>query len=215
VGFYSAIFRKLVGTTGKVIAFEASRANYEQVVRVPALNGWENVEVRHAAIGPAHSQIEFIEFAGGSGGASGPVGLSPRFKSAEGIAAEIVECFGTDQLVLEASTPRPTFIKFDLEGAERFALHNGVEVFGKARPTMLLELHGREALDATVSFFDKYNYVGVRVDFLEQFANATEQQWLEALRAKTYRSGKALANSGELPHMLLLFPEEHPGVSSN
>src|SRR6476620_1601052 len=40
IGYYTAIFRKLVGQRGQVITFEASSANYRRVARLPDINHW-------------------------------------------------------------------------------------------------------------------------------------------------------------------------------
>ena len=59
---------------------------------------------------------------------------------------EKVRCCGVDELIAEMGVPEPDFIKFDLEMAEEFALHNGDRLFPKKRPVILLELHGKAVL---------------------------------------------------------------------
>ncbi|MBS0656731.1 MAG: FkbM family methyltransferase [Verrucomicrobia bacterium] len=211
VGFYAAIFRKCVGDTGRVLVIEASQANFRQVARLPELNRWTNVDVRHAAVGPDHSHIEFV---GGMGGASGPVGLSPRFATAADVTTEKVQCLGVDELVDEAGAPPPGFIKFDLEGAECSALHNGARVFEQHRPVLMLELHGEAAREAACRFLDRHRYAAVPVHLLDKLSQASPAQWLATLRAKALRSGRALAEWPELPHVMLVFPLEHPELGS-
>lgn len=211
VGFYAAIFRKCVGENGRVLVIEASEANYRQVSRLPELNAWKNVEVRRLAVGPDHSHIEFV---GGMGGASGPLGLSPRFATGAEGSTEKVECVGVDQLVDEMAAPPPNFLKFDLEGAECSALHNGPHTFERLRPVLMLELHGEAAREAACRFLDRYRYAAVPVHLLDKFAGVSPEQWLATLRAKALRSGRALAEWPELPHVMLVFPLEHPELSS-
>ncbi len=76
---------------------------------------------------------------------------------------EEVECCGVDELVYEKNIPAPDFIKFDLESAEEFALHNGDKIFRTKKPIILLELHGEKALKAAGLFLEKYNYHTVLV----------------------------------------------------
>jgi FkbM family methyltransferase len=196
VGYYAAVFRKIVGASGRVIVFEGSRANFERVVRLPVLNGWKNVEVHHRAVGPASTTIEFVS---NLGGASGPYHLSKQYDSAEeSLDIELVECSGVDELVEVQNIPAPDFIKFDLESAEEVALHNGPHVFGEKRPPVLLELHGRAALTAAGRFLDEYEYRAIDVHYIPDYA------------------GRAVSSSAEVerwdyvPHMLLCVP---PGVA--
>jgi FkbM family methyltransferase len=153
-GYYAAIFRKTVGDNGKVVAFEASRSNYERAKAVPALNGWTNLEVVHKAVGPDHSTIRF---AGNLEGSSGPVGLTKEFGDRL-LEVETVDCAGVDELAYELGLPEPDFIKFDLETAEEKALHNGERLFSTKRPVLLLELHGESVHPSVCRFLEKYDY---------------------------------------------------------
>lgn len=155
VGYYSAIFRKTVGDGGKVEVFEASSCNYERLKMLPKVNGWDNVSVHHLAVGPDHTEIEF---AGELGGSSGPAAMSKTFVGK--INTERVGCCGVDELIEERGVPVPDFIKFDLETAEEFALHNGQHLFSAKRPVLLLELHGRAVFPAVARFFESFGYQG-------------------------------------------------------
>jgi FkbM family methyltransferase len=163
VGYYAALFRRIVGDSGKIIAFEASRTNYNRLRRLPVLNNWDNLTIVHLAVGPDHTEIEF---AGEAGGASGPVGLSKKYDHST--TTERVACAGVDELCYERGLPLPDFIKFDLESAEEFALHNGRRVFTEKRPVVLLELHGEGVLSAVGQFLSIYNYVAWDVRQFDQ-----------------------------------------------
>lgn len=160
VGFYSAIFRKLVGSSGEVHTFEAAKPNYDRLRELPAINGWTNVHVHHMAVGPAHSMLEFVENLGGS---SGPYGLSKTYEEGARLEISRVACAGVDELVYERGIAAPDFVKFDLESAEEFALHNGERTFREKRPIILLELHGPAAKRAAGEFLERYDYEAVRV----------------------------------------------------
>ncbi len=155
IGYYTAILRRLVGDNGQVITFEASSKNYQRVARLPELNGWKNVIVLQRAIGPDHSVIEFVSnLAGGSG----PYGLTKTYSDKDVLEVEKVRCVGLDELVYEQQCPIPDFMKFDLETAEEFALHNGPRLFSEKRPLLQLELHGEKAPAATGQFLERYDY---------------------------------------------------------
>jgi FkbM family methyltransferase len=194
-GYYAAIFRQLVGPSGKVEVFEASGANYEVVSSLPRLNGWDNVRVHQMAVGPDHSRIQFTRNLGGS---SGPFGLSKTYDENQQIELEDVTCCGVDELIDERGVPAPDIIKFDLESAEVFALHNGHGLFTGKRPLILLELHGREALEAAGDFLEKYDYHAYSV-------------WQLDLPERIHFLDKhSLTGLNYVPHMLICFPSGQP-----
>lgn len=188
IGYYTAVFRKCLGTTGAVYTFEASSKNYNVVKHLSELNSWNNVHIVNCAVGPDHS---VIRFANNLGGSNGPVGLSKNY--AEALEIEEVICCGVDELVYEKGIPAPDLIKFDLETAEEFALHNGDKVFSIKRPVILLELHGEKALNATGLFLEKYNYKAVLV-------------WDLPDPKVIYRNSIDLIGIGYVPHMLMCTP---------
>jgi FkbM family methyltransferase len=155
VGYYAAAFRNVTGDQGFVEVFEASSKNYQPLKDLPKLNHWDNVRIHNLAIGPSHSKIEF---AGELGGSSGPANLSKTF--AKNVSREVVPCSGVDEAILERGIRVPRFIKFDLETAEEFALHNGHVMFTQHRPVILLELHGEKVLSPVAEFFSQYDYLG-------------------------------------------------------
>jgi FkbM family methyltransferase len=176
VGYYAALFRHIVGDSGFIVAFEASSSNYNNLRQLPALNHWSNLQVLHVAVGPDHSEITF---AGEVGGASGPIGLSKEYDQPQ--IGERVICAGVDELCYELGVALPDFIKFDLESAEEFALHNGDRVFSEKRPVLLLEVHGEKLLPAVGSFLTKYRYLAWDVREFDQpqstpFTNAINLQ---------------------------------------
>jgi FkbM family methyltransferase len=178
-----------------VEVFEASGANYEVVSSLPRLNGWDNVRVHQLAVGPDHSKIQFTRNLGGS---SGPFGLSKTYDENQQIELEDVTCCGVDELIDERGVPAPDIIKFDLESAEVFALHNGHGLFTGKRPLILLELHGREALEAAGDFLEKYDYHAYSVWQLDQPERIL------------FRDRKSLTDFNSIPHMLICFPSGHP-----
>jgi FkbM family methyltransferase len=162
VGYYSAIFRRIVGDKGHVLTFEASSKNYEALRHLPSLNRWTNVEVVHSAVGKDHTTVKF---AGDFGGASGPLDTKPRTETGN---IELVRSAGLDELCYEQRNQAPDFLKLDLEGAEIYALHNGDRLFTTKRPVVLLEVHGPEALRSLGDFLPKYQYCVWDVRYFNQ-----------------------------------------------
>jgi FkbM family methyltransferase len=207
VGYYAAVFRRLVGDRGQVIVFEASSANYTHLQRLPTLNRWTNVTIHHAAVGAAHTQLEFVAHLGAK---SGPASFKRDLAGPGDPPVELVPCRGVDELVYELGVPAPAFIKFDLESAEEFALHNGPRTYREHRPVLLLELHGEAACRAAGRFLEDYRYVGTPVHELADLPSQGEQAWLASLRRHAVGSAAALQQLGYIPHMLLTLPAEHP-----
>lgn len=196
VGYYASVFRRIIGNKGKVILFEASRRNYERVKHLPDLNKWDNISVLNLAVGPEHTELEFVN---NLGGANGPYNLTKKYaQQGDQLEIEKVKCCGVDELVYEMGIEAPDFIKFDLETAEEFALHNGDRLFREKRPYMLLELHGQKAKDAAGLFFEKYNYSGVLMENMP----AAE---------KRIRSRDEFNKLG-IPHVVFCIPESN-GIS--
>lgn len=193
VGYYTAVFRKIIGDKGKVYTFEAARKNYNIVKVIPELNNWKNVSILNMAVGPDHSTIKFVNNLGGS---SGPYGLTKTYGAEENkLELEEVQCCGVDELVYEKNIDAPDFIKFDLETAEEFALHNGDRLFTTKRPIVLLELHGQKALEAAGRFLEKYNYSSMLV-------------WDMPNAQKEYHSLNELLALGFIPHMIYCQPKK-------
>ncbi|MBS1774645.1 MAG: FkbM family methyltransferase [Bacteroidetes bacterium] len=191
VGYYTACFRKLTGESGTVHTFEASKPNYERLKSMPENNRWNNVHIHYMAVGPEHSTLEFVD---NLGGASGPYNLDKQYnESREELVVSKVQCCGVDELCYEQKIGLPDFIKFDLESAEVYALHNGHRLFTEKRPYILLELHGESAKTAAGQFLDKYNYEAV---FIEGFKS----------KRHGVRSQKEFDAIPGVPHMIMCLP---------
>jgi FkbM family methyltransferase len=188
IGYYSAVFRKCIGESGEIYAFEASTTNYNVVKKLPSLNNWNNIHVLNLAVGPENSVIKFADNLGGS---NGPVGLSKQYKDVLEVIE--VECRGVDEIIELKKAKAPDFIKFDLESAEVFALHNGRKLFKEKKPLILLEIHGEEAFNAAGLFLEEYCYEAA---YVGDFPNP--QIW--------YSTNKDLEKIGFIPHMLFCKP---------
>ena len=191
VGYYTAILRNLVGASGIVHSFEASQTNYERIRHLPERNHWTNVHIHYLAVGKEHATLEFAE---NLGAASGPYEYK-KATNAPSVHLKVnkVKCCGVDELVYEENIPAPDFIKFDLESAEEFALHNGDRLFTEKRPVILLELHGAQAKQAAGLFLEKYNYEGVLLDGFKE-------------RKTVVRSSADFETISDVPYMVVCLP---------
>ena len=160
LGYYAAAMRKTVGESGRVVLFEGSSLNFYRAAKMPEMNGWENVEVHHLAIGEAHSQISFVS---DQGAASGPASKWEGESGRPLGLVEAVDCSGIDELVYERGFAPPHFLKFDLETAEKHALLNGARLWCEQKPTLLVELHKGDkypppAFEAAEKFLSRFSY---------------------------------------------------------
>ena len=135
VGFFSLLASRLVGPTGRVIAFEPSPRNLEFLRRHLTMNSVQNVEVHPLAVAdkPMRSRLE----------------VDARHPSiaklgAHGVPIEVVSL---DHLLERECLPLPSLVKIDVEGAESKVLEGASTVLAKARPLVLLEAHGWRQAD--------------------------------------------------------------------
>jgi len=145
IGYVSLLLAKAAGETGKVFAFEALPSNVEQLRRNVALNAMDaRVSVIDRAVTQATGPVRFLVHAsGGMGKVAGSAGRDDRVES------EItVPGISLDEFVYGEGNPPPQVVKMDIEGGEVLALPGMRRVLTKARPLMLMELHGPESCRA-------------------------------------------------------------------
>jgi len=156
-GLYTTLMSKLVGPTGRVIAFEPSQRERLGLERHLRLNGCRNVRVEPHAIGSSVGQAEFFVVDGDQSGANSlrmPV-LDGRTISTHSVSVPVTTI---DQYLMDHDIEHVDFIKMDIEGAELEAF-NGAEglLTGKDRPPLMTEMsdmvtkswgyHSREKYD--------------------------------------------------------------------
>ena len=63
-----------------------------------------------------------------------------------------------DALIAGCHLRAPDFIKLDIEGAEGLAVSGMARTLASVRPTLLIEVHGRRAAEATFQAVDWNGY---------------------------------------------------------
>jgi FkbM family methyltransferase len=143
IGYISLLLARRVGEEGKVYAFEALPANQERLRLNLALNTLgERVCLVPAAVVEMERPVRFL--VGPSGGMGKVDGSAGRQEVAYAEALEI-DGLSLDVFVYDRGNPPPQVVKMDIEGGEVLALPGMVRLLDKARPILLLELHGPEA----------------------------------------------------------------------
>jgi FkbM family methyltransferase len=131
VGFFSLLASKLVGPKGRVYAFEPLPRNLSYIEQHLRLNAVTNVTVKPIAIASTSGTASF-----GDGENESQARLSEK-------GEHHVTTASLDDLVANG-TPRPAFIKMDIEGAEFDALRGAPILLSSAGLTIVLSTHGHE-----------------------------------------------------------------------
>jgi FkbM family methyltransferase len=152
VGYFSVLMGDIVGSSGKVIAFEPRGLNLAYLQKHVSVNNCQNIEIVSKALGD-HSGHAKLETRTGSG--TGYVSETGN---------EEIEITSIDELVGSGALPAPTFLKIDVEGGEMAVLRGARNVIEKQRPRMILATHG-DAIDAECrALLSEWNYVMRDID---------------------------------------------------
>jgi FkbM family methyltransferase len=143
IGFLTVICARLVGPTGRVIAFEPSPEAGRRLRHNVAINGFENVTVVEAAAG---EQAGTGWLANSEAMVWGSVQAAPESAVDPEVVVTTLDDAATE-------LPAPTLVKMDIEGAEGAALRGMAAILSDSRPIVLCEIHDtfaevREALAA-------------------------------------------------------------------
>ncbi len=146
VGYFSVLMGDIVGSGGRVIAFEPRGLNLGYLQRHVSVNNCDNIKIVSKAVGD-HSGHAKLETRTGSG---------TGYISDTG--DEDVEITSIDELVESGALPPPTFLKIDVEGGEMAVLRGARKVIETQRPRMILATHG-DAIDAECrALLREWNY---------------------------------------------------------
>ena len=132
VGYFSVLMGDIVGSGGRVIAFEPRGLNLGYLQRHVSVNNCDNIKIVSKALGD-HSGHAKLETRTGSG---------TGYVSDTG--DEDIEITSIDELVESGALPPPTFLKIDVEGGEMAVLRGARKVIESQRPRMILATHGDE-----------------------------------------------------------------------
>ena len=134
------ILAKFVGATGRVVAVEASRHNYEAAIRNCRLNDARNLEVINAAVSDTSDSVEFNCRANG------------QVDDGTGVWGKIaVPSVSVDELTRRYGPPDVLFV--DVEGFESKVMRGATDTLSRYRPDCFFEMHvgcGLEKFDGSV-----------------------------------------------------------------
>jgi FkbM family methyltransferase len=157
VGFFTLVGARLVGPTGRVVAFEPVPWCARAVGRNIALNAFEHAQIRAEAVGAADGSARLYVV-----GEASWSHLESTGRHAD-VRDEIdVTVVSIDSLVAAGTIPGPDVMKIDTEGAELQAIEGARETIAAHRPAIVCELH--DTNEAFVALMDELGYVTTNID---------------------------------------------------
>ncbi len=137
-GFYTLLLSRLVGSSGKVVAFEPLPANFRVLVENIEMNGLQNVTARPEAVVDKPGTMEFNVPPKDSNLIAGPLSAEEE-RPAIAVPGTAIDAFADE-------IGRPIdFIKMDIEGAEGLAIRGATAVLCNQHPILLVELHNMDS----------------------------------------------------------------------
>jgi len=146
VGFYALLASVLVGSRGKVVAFEPVPRNLHYLRSHLQMNRVSNVSVIEAAVSDSNGECLFDE------GPSNSMGHISKEGSLR------VRTVTIDSLVSTGEVPAPTHMKIDVEGAELSVLRGGASVVIANKPTIFLATHTKDLHRECCEFMRSLGY---------------------------------------------------------
>lgn len=145
-GWYTLIFAKIVGETGKVISIEPHPGTLNYLKRNVFNNKLKNVEIIEGALSDKNAKTKLY--------ISTHRGTDSILNDIKKTGYILVEGYTLDKIL--ASFDEVKFLKMDIEGAEKQVL----EVCNSLRKvkTYLVEVHSNENMFFLVPFFKKHGY---------------------------------------------------------
>jgi FkbM family methyltransferase len=135
VGFFTIIATKLVGSSGKVYAFEPDIENIASIRHNLQLNNFTNTTVWQKAVSSFSGTGELL-LAKYSGGHT----LSVVDRPPDLAGSTIVEVVSIDDLISQGQLTPPSVVKIDVEGAELDVLRGMLQTIKKYKPIILYEI---------------------------------------------------------------------------
>jgi len=180
---------RLVGDSGRVIAFDGDPENIERLRLNRERNGFQaRIRIVHGVVW-SRTVTDGIAFRRGtrarSHGGVEADGNRPALGSGELITVPAV----TLDDFIAAGAPSPQLIKIDVEGGEYQVLLGGNTLFAGQRPLIIVEVHHHQAADLITAWLAEHQYRGnwkIPVESFPRrlFAWPTEQDGEAWIRAR-------------------------------
>jgi len=162
IGYYTLLFAKSVGPSGRVFSFEPHPSNFDLLSKNVQLNKLMQVQPLNQAVFSHAGEITISvpDDQPNSGNGSACI--------AKGVQQFRVSAISLDAFC-EKFTVRPDVIKMDVEGAEYEVLRGAEQVIAQFRPKLLIELHHFDGNLAAHPVPDLVSGWGYHIDWLERW----------------------------------------------
>lgn len=194
IGYFSLLFSKFVGRSGKVLSFEPAPEIVKKLNRNLELNAADNVSVSQLALSDSDGTAKFFP------GPNYNTGLSSLRESDQSRAWFNVELSRFDKIAADWS--RITLVKIDVEGAELKVLRGMQHFLQSKQPYLLLEVTDsflRGLGDSAESLLELTSHLGYRCYMIGE-SNLTLIQNLSKEQPKQWN---ALFSPTDLPQSIL------------
>lgn len=192
IGYYTVLLSKLVGPSGRIIAFEPTEIYRELNQRNLAENDSANVELLPYGLSDARTTLE-VSIAGGSATLHWAEPDAPPER-------ESIELRTLDEVAAELDLQRLDFVKIDVDGHEPAFLEGAWETLDRLEPLVLLEIAHLNYLTAGVDALSFYQGLVKRGWHLY-----SEVSWTEYSDAKAF-----LVECGNFTHSANVLMSRRP-----
>ncbi|MGB7283376.1 MAG: FkbM family methyltransferase [Candidatus Acidiferrum sp.] len=134
IGYYTLLFAKCVGPSGRVFSFEPLPGNFELLRKNVELNSLSQVRTFNQAVFSCASEITLSVSDDQPNPGSGSAYLEKGVQQFR-VSAVSLDGFCGEFLI------QPDILKMDVEGAEYEVLRGGKEIINKFQPKLFIELH--------------------------------------------------------------------------
>ncbi len=158
IGYHALLMSKLVGPAGLVVAFEPFPQSFSLLVENAALNKASNMKAENVALSERTETLR-LEFSADEELTMTPSVAAYAVKGPD--ASLEVPALSLDGY-LDHLGRTPTLIQIDVEGAELSVLRGAEVTLRRARPKLLIEVHGWEtgAREEVAGFLSRFGYTG-------------------------------------------------------
>ncbi len=154
-GVFSIYMSRAVGSTGRLIAFEAQPELGRHLEDVKASFGLHNMTLVNLGLSSEPRTLTMRRPKAGSGMATF------EFNEGEGLEKIEIPVIKLDDYVADNGVGTVRFIKCDVEGHELQVFQGGEQLLRRDRPTLLFECHDSEAADgALFGYLSSLGYDG-------------------------------------------------------
>jgi FkbM family methyltransferase len=134
-GFFSLALARIVGSKGRVYAFEPLPENYDRIQAATKKNNLPQIIVIQSAVANRVGMTSLYIASNTS--------IGSLLK--QGDSSLEVNMMSLDSFIYDEGNPPPDLIKIDIEGAESLALEGMNYLAKESSPTILIEIHEGQA----------------------------------------------------------------------